>query len=233
MYSHDWEVYVPACSSERALELPVAVQPILERLYPEWRTDATPDPYYGAELGQTRKAAQILLAQLKHWPETMALVDSVPRTVESGLHERVWQAARPQWELGHYNDAVLEAAKAVNLMLQQKTGRTDISDKALVTEVFSPDPPKPGRPRMRLDDLPDDQTRTSMNEGVASFARGCVQAIRNPLGHLPADEHPLSQQEAFEQLAALSLLARWIDRARLHTADGEEQRSAASQHTAR
>jgi hypothetical protein len=48
-----------------------------------------------------------------------------------------------------------------------------------------------------------------------SFGSGCFQAIRNPLGHLLNEEVELSEQEALERLAALSLLARWIERATL------------------
>ena len=37
---------------------------------------------------------------------------------------------------------------------------------------------------------------------------GCAQGIRNPQAH-PTDA--LTEQEALEQLAALSVLARWVD----------------------
>lgn len=40
---------------------------------------------------------------------------------------------------------------------------------------------------------------------------GCFGAIRNPVGHLPDDEVELPDQVAVEQLAAVSLLARWLD----------------------
>ncbi len=37
---------------------------------------------------------------------------------------------------------------------------------------------------------------------------GCAQGIRKPQAH-PSDD--ISEQEALEQLAALSVLARWVD----------------------
>ena len=46
-----------------------------------------------------------------------------------------------------------------------------------------------------------------------NFGTGCFAAIRNPLGHLPNTEVDLDEQTALEQLAALSLLAKWIDEA--------------------
>jgi hypothetical protein len=55
--------------------------------------------------------------------------------------------------------------------------------------------------------------------GVMNFGVGCFKAIRNPLDHLPGDEHDMSEQEALEQLAAWSLFARWIERAEVVVAD--------------
>jgi hypothetical protein len=52
-----------------------------------------------------------------------------------------------------------------------------------------------------------------------NFGAGCFMAIRNPVGHLPNDEHELTEQEALERFAALSLLARWIDQAGVTAAE--------------
>lgn len=51
------------------------------------------------------------------------------------------------------------------------------------------------------------------------FGAGCFAAIRNPVGHLPNDQFELPEQDALERLAALSLLARWIDDSSLEAAD--------------
>jgi hypothetical protein len=48
-----------------------------------------------------------------------------------------------------------------------------------------------------------------------AFAAGCYKAIRNPAAHIPLDE--LSEDEALEQLAAFSILARWVAAATLDT----------------
>ncbi len=37
---------------------------------------------------------------------------------------------------------------------------------------------------------------------------GCAQGIRNPQAHPSPD---ITEEEALEQLAALSVLARWVD----------------------
>ncbi|CAD12002.1 hypothetical protein (fragment), partial (plasmid) [Streptomyces coelicolor A3(2)] len=54
------------------------------------------------------------------------------------------------------------------------------------------------------------------HEGAAAFARGVYVAIRNPIAHELGDE--LKEHEALEQLAAFSLLARWVDDATVETA---------------
>jgi hypothetical protein len=51
------------------------------------------------------------------------------------------------------------------------------------------------------------------------FGTGCSSAIRNPLGHLPNEEVDVDEQGALERLAALSLLARWIDEASVERAE--------------
>lgn len=143
-----------------------------------------------------------------------------PTPAADQLHPSVWAAAAPQWATHHLHDAVMAASKAVNAMLQGKVGRDDIAEVALVREAFSQNPSVPGRPRLRFAAIKSERTRESMTQGALSFGVGCFQAIRNPVGHLPDDEHDLSEQEALEQLAAWSLFARWIERATL-TPDGD------------
>ncbi len=82
--------------------------------------------------------------------------------------------------------------------------------------MFSKDAPKPGQPRLRL--MVDDGSDTfrSLQRGAAAFTEGCYAGIRNPNSH--EDGLPeLPQHEALEQLAALSVLARWVDTAVLAT----------------
>ena len=67
-----------------------------------------------------------------------------------------------------------------------------------------------------------------MRQGAMAFGAGCFQAIRNPVGHLPNEEHELTEQEALERLAAFSLLARWIQEATLETTDGTVHRATST-----
>jgi hypothetical protein len=134
------------------------------------------------------------------------------------LHPMVWAAAKPQWKAGHLHDAVMAASKAVNAMLESKAGRSDVSEVKLVTEAFSEKAPTGGARRLRFPHIEGQQTRASVTARVLSFGVGCFRAIRNPLGHLPDDQHEITEQEALEQLAAWSLFARWIERATVSAA---------------
>jgi hypothetical protein len=143
---------------------------------------------------------------------------STPAPKLDELHPIAWVAAQPQWKAGHLHDAVLAASKAVNAMLESKVGRSDVSEVKLVSESFSEKAPVDGSPRLRFPDIEGVQTRGSVTAGVLSFGVGCFKAIRNPLGHLPDDQHDITEQEALEQLAAWSLFARWIERAEVEGA---------------
>ncbi|MFE2517686.1 TIGR02391 family protein [Streptomyces mirabilis] len=55
-------------------------------------------------------------------------------------------------------------------------------------------------------------TFRSVHRGAMALAEGCYAAIRNPNSH--EDGLPeLPEHESLEQLAAFSLLARWVDAA--------------------
>lgn len=128
-----------------------------------------------------------------------------------GFHRWVWDAVANLWDDGHYEPAVHEAAKAVELQTQLKIGRRDIDGKDLYAQVFSTNDPKSGEPRLRfprIDRAERPKPWTSAHEGARSLGMGCAQGIRNPQAH-PSDD--ITEQEALEQLAALSVLARWVD----------------------
>jgi hypothetical protein len=143
---------------------------------------------------------------------------STPAPKLDGLHQTIWTAAAPRWSSGDRHGAVLAAAKAVNAMLQSKLHRKDVSEVKLVQEAFGAANPKPNRPRLRFRMIEDDKTRESLTQGALSFGVGCFQAIRHPIGHRPDHEYEMTEQEALEQLAAWSLVARWIERAEVERA---------------
>jgi uncharacterized protein (TIGR02391 family) len=208
----------PQCGRPRAIELVEVVRPILRRLYLEWESENPGSK--NDEFKSERDAARRLLARLDHLDEVSARLggeDQSPRITASSLHHLIWGAAETQWALGQRHEAVLAAAKAVNSQLQAKVNRRDVSEADLVRQAFTDKPPEQGKPRLRFNTVEDDQTRESVRGGAMEFGAGCFRAIRNPVGHRPNDEIEMTEQEALERLAALSLLARFIDDAEVET----------------
>jgi hypothetical protein len=204
----------PLCTRARAVELAERVRAILDRLYVDWRSENLVSNTF--EFAPERDASMRLIARLDHAVEIEDMLGGrakSPRLKADALHPLVWAAASPQWSTGHRHEAVLAATKAVNSMLQSKVDRRDVSEAKLVQESFSDKPPAEGKPRLRFSNIDDDQTRESMRQGAMDFGAGCFRAIRNPVGHLPNDQLELTEQEALERLAAVSLFARWIDSA--------------------
>lgn len=105
-------------------------------------------------------------------------------------------------------EAVRAASVKVNAEAQNKLGRRNLSETTLFQQAYSADDPKPAQPRLRLPH--DDGGRTALSErrGIAALAEGCYAALRNPASHDPGE---LDEAVALEQLAVLSLLARYID----------------------
>jgi hypothetical protein len=137
------------------------------------------------------------------------LKPEAPTLPADQLHRWVWDAARTFWESKHHRAAVDAAATAINAHTQTKIGRTDISDDDLMNQAFT-EKPKAGQAYLRLPgDDTKDKTLKSRSNALRPFAAGCFAGIRNPATH----EHgpDWSPQKALESLAALSILARWID----------------------
>ncbi|WP_084696933.1 TIGR02391 family protein [Phycicoccus jejuensis] len=139
------------------------------------------------------------------------LGDNAPDMDASNLHPWAWENGKSYWNNGFHHQAVMQAALRINAEAQAKLARVDVSETDLFNQAFSLDPPKTGMARFRL--IKDDGSKTyhSLHRGARSFAEGLYAAIRNPGMHVPHDGG--AEQLALEQLAAFSLLARWIDQA--------------------
>jgi hypothetical protein len=141
--------------------------------------------------------------------------DPAPSIEADSLHSWVWDAARPHWVSGNHDAAVWAAAVNVNSRLQRKIGRKDIGEGQLVRESFSTDNPKPLRPRLRLCDSSNQLLFQDMHIGASNLGQGLYSAVRNVLNRTDATEHSFREADSIESLAAFSLLARWIDRAKV------------------
>lgn len=164
------------------------------------------------DLNRAIKATVRLIGFLHNRGHEEQIFGPVGPTLAAGqLHPWVWDAVANLWDDGHYEPAVHEAAKAVELQTQLKIDRRDIDGKVLYAQAFSTNDPKKGEPRLRfshIDRAERPRPWTSAHEGAMYLGMGCAQGIRNPQAH-PSDD--ITEQEALEQLAALSVLARWVD----------------------
>jgi Protein of unknown function (Hypoth_ymh) len=140
-----------------------------------------------------------------------------PDLIADQFHAWVWEAAAPLWHAGSRQEAVHAAARSVNARLQQKLGRHDQADAKLCREAFSLNAPAPGQPRLRFAGNRNSETWLSRQNGGIQLGAGCFEGIRNPAAH--EEGLVLTEQVALEQLAAFSLLARWIDECEVEKAE--------------
>ena len=212
-YDYDPSYWTTAEDQETVLAQAHVVEPILCRLVPDWPTmpvHGTNDSWDQHREGCTR--ALVALDREQEIRENLG-EDAAPQLDASHLHPWVWEGARSLWQSGHYGEAVRAASRKVNAEAQNKLGRRDAAETTLLKSAFSTDPAKPGQPRLRLHPNDGSDTFRSLHAGAGAFAHGCYGALRNPGSHDPQDELP--QDQALEQLAAFSILARWIDQAEL------------------
>ncbi|MGF9663151.1 TIGR02391 family protein [Arthrobacter crystallopoietes] len=142
---------------------------------------------------------------------------SSPTIEPSLLHPLVWASAQRLWNDGHLRQAVAAAAEAVSGQMKQLTGRNNASDTSLWQQAFALADPQEGKPRLRWSGDSDDQDVKTMQAGLLSFAPGVNMVIRNPATHVAED---FTEQDGLEQLATLSVLAKFVDRCVVVSVDG-------------
>lgn len=192
-------------ASERAY----VVEQILDRTIPNWKQDR---PSHDKDFRWLRNQASRAKVALEREEElAQKLGDNSPEMDTSNLHPWVWGNIQSLWKGGHYHQAVMDAAIQVNAETQKKLGRRDVSETDLFNQAFSLDDPKIGKPRLRLMDDDDSPTYRSIHRGARALAEGLYSGIRNPAMHTSHENTDDEEQIALEQLAAFSLLARWVD----------------------
>lgn len=207
----------PRGSEEDLAAQAQVVELILNRVLPRWRTEVPEDKYRA--WSRHYEAAIRAQAQLRRAEEIRQnLGDDAPEISAANLHPWIWSGARSLWQSGHYVQAVRDAVTKLNAETQNKVGRRDISETDLFKQSFSLDEAKPGKPRLRRMSPEDSDTYRSVQRGAMSLAEGVFAGIRNPLSH-EADQE-LSEQVALEYLAALSVLARWVDESNVEHSGG-------------
>lgn len=168
-----------------------------------WGTITQPKPLL--EPTNVRSAVGQIMGKLEAMVRRAEVEASTSAGVES-LHPLVWGAASRLWRDGHFREAVVAGANALIAAVKDRSGRHDLPETALWQELFSVKPPEVGKPRLRWPGAPEDQTVKAMTDGLRQFAPGVQMTVRNPAVHTT---EPMSEQDALERLAVLSLLARW------------------------
>jgi hypothetical protein len=146
---------------------------------------------------------------------------SLPRLNPNDFHPWVAEAAARLWNDGHSRQAVQTAATSVEGWIRGKLSAHEGSVASIVASAFSVSEPRPDAPRLRFPHVVPvgSDNWKSAHDGAGAFGRGCFLRIRNLYTHHEGE----SLQEDLEALAALSLLARWVDAAEV------QHGSAASQ----
>jgi len=179
-------------------------------------TDGTPQSAFdGARRAGVRKGLAILEAAKTVADTGQDAQRLAAEDLPESLHVWVSGVAKTLWKAALHRQAVEEAARNIEIQLKAKLGKADGTGAALVTDAFSVKPPKADNPRLRFVGFElGTSDWTNAREGAMSFGRGCMMRVRNLYTH---GREP-SNEEAFEALIALSLLARWIDEATVQTA---------------
>ncbi|ACV09885.1 TIGR02391 family protein [Jonesia denitrificans] len=191
------------------------VEKIFDRVVPSWRTDI--ELRKSNRWTRHREAAIRAKAELERQEEIRKnLGDDAPELSAAKLHPWVWDGASSLWQSGHFREAVEGAIRKLNAETQNKLGRRNVSETDLFNQAFSEQAPAAGKPRLYRMKNDGSSTFKSVQRGARTFAEGVFAGIRNPLAHEVVQEMP--EQQALEYLAALSVLARWVDESTLEVA---------------
>ncbi|WP_433702991.1 TIGR02391 family protein [Prescottella equi] len=202
-------------SDEEIASQAQVVEKILARVLPKWRTEVVTSRY--RDWDQHHEAAIRAKAELVRKQEIEEnLGENAPELSAAELHPWIWEGAKSLWQSGHYREAVGGAIRKLNAETQNKVGRRDLSETKLFQESFSDKAAESGRKRLRRMQPDGSDTYRSVQRGAMALAEGVFAGIRNPLSHEVDQE--FSEQEALEYLAALSVLARWVDQSDVEAA---------------
>jgi hypothetical protein len=207
--------YKTAMPEDDVLKKAQVVEQILDRVIPGWRDLDASTSHKRWELH--REAAVRAKEAVSRAEEVHRnLGDDAPEISAANLHPWVWSGAASLWRSSHYRSAVEDAAKKVNAETQNKVGRREVSETRLFQEAFSLSAATPGKARLRRMPPDDSETYKSVQRGAMALAEGIYAGIRNPFGH--EEPQDIDEQVALEYLAALSVLARWVDESMVETA---------------
>ena len=118
------------------------------------------------------------------------------------LHPEIERRAGKLFRDGHHAGAVEAACKALNGLVQLRSGRDDLDGAPLMMKVFSVNDPE-----IAFNALKDESDR-SEQQGLMHLFAGAMLAFRNPRAHKFVQDHP---ERALERIRFVSLLAKLLD----------------------
>ena len=150
----------------------------------------------------------ILLTQKgkKFYESGSTTVPTIPFE-QMNFHPIISKSSQSLYESGHYNLAIFEAFKAVNNFVKNKSERSDLDGKNLMSTCFSTK-----SPILKLNNM-NTESEINEQEGFMFLFMGAMQGIRNPLAH---DEVYIQADLAktLEYLTFASLLIRKVEEAK-------------------
>lgn len=166
-----------------------------------WHTITQPKPLL--EPGDILDSAEQMVGRLEALADK-AEAELPPTTGVEAMHPIIWGAARRLWLDGHFRLAVQTAAETLTSQVKTRTGLTNMDATNVYEKVFAVK-----APMLKWPGDPNDRNVSTMQNGLAKYAPGLNMTVRNTATHDAADE--MTAQQALERLAAMSLLAHWID----------------------
>ena len=125
---------------------------------------------------------------------------------QMNFHPTISKSSQSLYESGHYDLAIFEAFKAINNFVKNKSGRSDLDGKSLMSICFNTK-----SPILKLNDMKTESEKNEQ-EGFMHLFMGAMHGIRNPLGH---DEMYFQADsiKTLEYLSFASLLIRKTEEA--------------------
>lgn len=122
------------------------------------------------------------------------------------FHAEIKRHGQSLFLQGQHFHAVFECCKAFDKYVREKSRLDLLSGSGLMAQAFSLE-----KGRLRLNTL-QSQTERDEQEGLKHLCMGLVNAIRNPGGHEPELDRPMSREDALDVLSMISFLYRQVDK---------------------
>ena len=130
------------------------------------------------------------------------------------FHTQVVEHSREHFRRGAYFPAVFECCKAFDAAVRKNTG-IDKSGQALMSEALSLNGP------LKVNSQ-SSQSEKDQQQGIMFLCMGLMSAVRNPQGHEPERDWPMTREDALDVLTLVSFLFRKLENSVVVRKDGED-----------